>query len=80
MMTELEDRLVTLLTTKVGVTEGDVHPEVTFDELEIDSLVLIEFSLILKKELGVHLQDGELKPYFTVQQVAELLNSKGVSV
>jgi acyl carrier protein len=79
-MSDLTERLVNLLSEQVGVDEDGLRAEATFDELELDSLVLIEFSLILKKEFGVVLEDGELTPDLTVQRTAKLLETKGVTV
>lgn len=78
-MSTLTDQLMNLLTTKVGVVETDLRPDATYDELDLDSLVLIEFALIIKKEFGVVLKDGELTPDFTVAQTAELLRTRGVT-
>ncbi len=78
-MSDLTEQLVDLLTTQVGVDEGGLRAEATFDELELDSLVLIEFALILKKAFGVVLEDGELTPDLTVRGTAELLAAKGVT-
>ncbi len=79
-MSDLTERLVDLLTRQVGVDEAGLRAEATFDELELDSLVLIEFALILKKEFGVVVEDGELTPNLTVQGTAKLLEAKGVMV
>lgn len=78
-MPALTEQLMSLLTTKVGVLADDLSPEATFDELDIDSLVLVEFALIIKKEYGVQLKDGELTPDITLAQTAELLAAKGVT-
>jgi acyl carrier protein len=78
-MSDLTEQLVDLLTSQVGVDEDGLRAEATFDELELDSLVLIEFALILKKEFGVVLEDGELTPDLTVRETARLLAAKGVT-
>lgn len=78
-MSDLTEQLVDLLTSQVGVDEDGLRAEATFDELELDSLVLIEFALILKKEFGVVLADGELTPELTVRETAALLAAKGVT-
>ena len=78
-MSELTEQLMTLLTTKVGVLPDDLRPDATYDELDLDSLVLIEFALIIKKQFGVVLRDGELTPGITVAETAELLSARGVT-
>jgi acyl carrier protein len=78
-MSTLTERLMALLVDKVGVYEDDLRPDATFDELDLDSLVLIEFALIIKKEFGIRLEEGELAPELSVEQAAELLVAKGVT-
>jgi len=79
-MTALQNRLAALLTDKFGIPKETLGPEVPFEELELDSLILIEFALILSREFGVPLEDWELNPRLTLRATADLLESKGVAV
>ena len=65
-MTALEDRLTAILVDKFGVPAEAIRPDVTFDDLEIDSLLVVEFALIVKKEFDVRLEDGEITRRLTV--------------
>jgi acyl carrier protein len=78
-MTQLEDRLATILVEKLGVPADAISSHVTLDDLDIDSLLVVEFALLVKKEFGVRLEDGEITPALTVAGTAQLLASRGVA-
>ncbi|HST46440.1 acyl carrier protein [Jatrophihabitans sp.] len=71
-----EELITTLLQDKFGVPSPDIAPDRTFDQLGIDSLIIVELALVLRKQLGVPLEDDELYPELTVQQAADLLDDK----
>ncbi len=76
MSTTLEQRLATILTDRFGVPTEDIEPGVTFDELAVDSLIIVELVLVLRKELGIALSDWELTPDLTIEQAAKVLSEK----
>lgn len=78
-MTQLEDRLATILVEKLGVPADAIGSHVTLDDLDIDSLLVVEFALLVKKEFGVRLEDGEITPALTIANTAQLLASRGVA-
>lgn len=78
-MAELTDQLANLLTTRLGVPEDGLRDNASFEDLQVDSLVIVELLLIIKKEYGVLLQEGEITPDFTLPRVVDLLRSKGVT-
>ena len=70
------DRVSTLLTERLGVAAGDVSPDATFDELDLDSLDLVEFALAAEEEFGVRIADDEAEDLRTVADAVALLDSK----
>lgn len=78
-MTELTDQLVDLLTNRLGVPEKELRDNASFEDLQVDSLVIVELLLIIKKEYGVLLQEGEITSDFTLPRIVDLLHSKGVA-
>ena len=78
-MNETEERISALLTERFKVKSAAIGPEVTLGNLSFDSLVLIEFGLVLDKEFDVLMEDGELTEEMTVAALAELLRTKGVA-
>lgn len=55
---------------------GDVVPEATIEELDIDSLDMAEFAQIVDEELGVQLQGKDLKEISTVGDVIALVRER----
>jgi acyl carrier protein len=53
--------------------EGDVSRESTFEELDVDSLDLVEVAQIVEDEFGVELQGEDVKDLKTVGEVIDLV-------
>jgi acyl carrier protein len=74
------DVIRTALVEKYGVFGDDMGADVTFDDLEVDSLVLVELSVALERRFGVKLPDGVLTPELSLGEAAELVEAKRVAV
>jgi len=74
------DHTKKLLVEKFGVAEDQVTPEATFEDLDLDSLDLVEFSMAADEEFGVSISDEEAEQLTTVNETAKLLESKGAVV
>jgi acyl carrier protein len=74
------ERLRALLISRFGITEEELRPDVTFAELDLDSLALVEFALVAEKEFGVPFGEDEVSPEATVDDAVKLLCAKGVTV
>ncbi len=72
------NRLSEILTSYFGVEESEVRPDVTFAELDLDSLAIVEFALVAEKEFGVSIGEDEVSPQATVTDALALLGAKGV--
>ncbi|MQS34639.1 acyl carrier protein [Streptomyces katsurahamanus] len=68
----LKEQLVTLLTDTLEV-KGDITPETPFTELELDSLVLLEFSVLLGQHYSVEIPEEDLLDAGDVAAVASLV-------
>jgi acyl carrier protein len=79
-MNALEGTLTDLLVSRLGVVAEDVTPDSTYEQLMLDSLGLIEFLLIIRKELGVSLDDDALQTRTTLAETARLVEAKGSRV
>lgn len=79
-MNSTYDRLVTLLTNGFGIEPGEVSPETTFEELDLDSLALVELTLSAQDEFGIQLADDDLHAANTLAQTVEVLESKLVTL
>jgi acyl carrier protein len=53
--------------------EGEITRDSTFEELDVDSLDLVEVAQIVEEEFGVELQGEDVKDLRTVGQVIDLV-------
>jgi acyl carrier protein len=70
------DQVKALLVASFGVAANEVREDVTFAALDVDSLALVEFALMVQKEFGVEIDEDELSPEFTVRDVVNLIEGK----
>jgi acyl carrier protein len=79
-MSAVYDRVKELLVDKFGVPAEDVRPDATFEQLDLDSLDLVEFALAAEEELGVRITDEEAEDLETLDDAIKLLEAKGAEV
>ena len=80
-MPELQDKVCKILADNLSVPEDKVTPQARFQEdLDADSLDLVEAVLGLEEEFGVTIPEEEMEGVKTVGQAIQLVASKmGVS-
>lgn len=61
---------------ELGSERGDLSREATLEDLDIDSLDLVELAQIVEDEFGVELRGDDVKDVKTVGEVIELVVSK----
>jgi acyl carrier protein len=75
--TELEGKVCKILADNLSVPEDDVTPESRFQEdLDADSLDLVEAVLALEEEFGVSIPEEEMEGVKTVGQAVDLVAQK----
>ncbi|GLW89873.1 acyl carrier protein [Actinokineospora globicatena] len=60
----------------IGLSEDEVTPEATREEAGLDSLALMELSLVLRQRFGVVVTDEEMHEATTVAEVVELVDAR----
>lgn len=70
------DQVRALLVASFGVAAHEVGADVTFASLDVDSLALVEFALMVEKEFGVPIGEDELTAELTVRDVVNLIEGK----
>ena len=61
--------------TEMGA-EGEVTRDATFDQLDVDSLDLVELAQVVEDEFGVELQADDVKDLKTVGEAVDLVVAK----
>ncbi|MDT0464461.1 acyl carrier protein [Streptomyces gibsoniae] len=65
-----------MLVSKLKVAPESVVPDATREDIELDSLAVVELSLVLEKELGLEIRDDELLEAATVGDMARLMEER----
>lgn len=74
---EIESRLNGLLVSELGLEASKISNEARFEEdLEVDSLGVVELLMALEDEFGVQIPDEEAENIGTVGQAVDLVANK----
>ena len=65
-----------VLTEEFGIEADQVTPDATFEALGLDSLDVVELTLVLEEKTGVKLEDEELEDVRTVQDAMTKVQEK----
>src|ERR1044072_4757117 len=78
MATSAEDRLKKIIAEQLSVSEDEVTPEANFiDDLNADSLDLVELIMSLEEEVNVKISDEDAEKIRTVQDAMHYLHEHG---
>jgi acyl carrier protein len=70
------DKLVDLLVARFEVDRAEIKPGITFEDLEMDSLFLVELLLVIQTDLGVKISEDTASPRDTIERAAELIEEQ----
>ena len=59
-----------------GPEPDTVTPAATFEELDVDSLDLVELAQVIEDEYGVEIEDKDMDQIATVQDVVEFVSAR----
>ncbi|GIF14547.1 acyl carrier protein [Actinoplanes teichomyceticus] len=74
------DTVKKVLVSRFQVPAEDIEPEASLEDLELDSLDLVELATILESEYGVRITDDEIAEAKQVGAVADLAARKAATV
>jgi acyl carrier protein len=72
---QIEARVIDAL-VEFGEERENLTPNARFEDLDVDSLDLVELAQIVEDEYGVEVADSDLDKIETVSDVVELINSR----
>lgn len=68
-------KVIHVIAQQLGLNESEVTPTSTFDELNIDSLDLLEATMALEDEFDVQIDDDDTFKWKTVGDAIEYLEA-----
>ncbi|QIQ04048.1 acyl carrier protein [Streptomyces liangshanensis] len=74
------EQFKSLLVDKLKVAPDLITPEATREDIELDSLDVVELSLMLNSELGLTISDDELLEAATVGDMVALMEERGAKI
>jgi acyl carrier protein len=75
----LYEQLKSILVDDLQLVADDIRPEATLADAGMDSLGMVELSIVLKKRHGVEISDDELIETATVAEIADLMAQRASS-
>jgi acyl carrier protein len=72
---EIEGRVFKAL-EEFGAESDQISPDAKFEDLDVDSLDLVELAQIVEDEYGVQLKGEDMEDVKTVRQAVDLVTSK----
>ena len=73
---EILDTLRSIVNEIAGVAEADIELDKSFvDDLDVDSLSMVEISMAAEEKFGVSIPDSELKNLKTVADVVNFVKA-----
>ena len=73
----IEDVIADIVREVGELDDGPLGHDVPFDEVDVDSLDLIEIAVAVERHFAVRFEDAELKGIRTIGELADLARARG---
>ncbi len=73
------EQIKEILVNNLKVTPEQVTPEATWEDIELDSLAMVELSLMIEQEFGLEIGDDELLRAPTIGAMVGLMEERSTT-
>jgi acyl carrier protein len=73
------ETLKEILVNKLKVSPIEITMDATKDDVELDSLAVVELAIILDKDLGIKISDDELAAAETIGDIVQLMQERSAA-
>lgn len=70
------ENLVSILVEKFAVHPENIRPGVTFEDLEVDSLFLVELLLVVEREVQAAIPDDAITAQDTLERAVDIVREQ----
>lgn len=74
------DDLQKILVHNLMIPAEDVSPEATPQDIDLDSLAIVELSMVLEKEWHIAIKEDEIAAAATLGDIAQLMEQRSATV
>ena len=75
-MSTVLDKVKTIIVEQLNVDGAEITLETSFEDLDVDSLDLVELIMAIEEEFGIEISDEDGEKITTVGAAVEYINSK----
>lgn len=75
-MQEIQERVFAKVAETMGVEKDNLTLETTFDELEADSLDMVEFSMDIEEDFNINIEQSDITKIKNLGDAIEFIKSK----
>lgn len=70
------NRTTDILVEHFDLPREEIEPSTTYDSLDLDSLILMELSIVIQRDFGIEVSEQELMEARSIGATAALIESK----
>jgi acyl carrier protein len=79
MMSAVYENMIEVLVSHFGLDEECIQPKITFSDLGMDSLDLVELGLVLQENYGIDFESIDIDLTGSLEQAAAALEQAGIT-
>ncbi|QUJ66789.1 acyl carrier protein [Photobacterium sp. GJ3] len=72
----MKNKIKEILMNEFGLNEESIMKNETLEDMNVDSIIMIEVQLELEREFNISVPDGDISPSFTLTDLVHYVREK----